>query len=97
MKEESFEERITDDHEKNLAHVQGLESKIDEDLFVEEEDKCLTMCCNKQKFLELCSIYPDSVKKIEQMANERNRKMIHFRRRRMMEEKNELPHVRKSG
>jgi hypothetical protein len=91
MKEESFEEKISDDHEKILANVEGLEFKLDEDLFVEEDDKCLTMCCNKQKFLELCSIYPDSVKKIEQMANDRNRKIIHYRRRRMMEERNDLP------
>lgn len=91
MKEESYEEKISDDHEKILANVEGLEFKLDEDLFVEEDDKCLTMCCNKQKFLELCSIYPDSVKKIEQMANDRNRKIIHYRRRRMMEERNDLP------
>lgn len=34
-------------------------------IFSKEQDKCVFMCCSKQKFLELCKIFPDSAISIE--------------------------------
>lgn len=55
------------------------EASEDRILTQNSADSCILMCVSKQKFMEMCHLYPLSALSIEMMSHDRNKILLNYR------------------